>query len=115
MDSDDISLPVRCERQAAEFEKDEALDILSCAVTEFSASPDAPTGARTLPGEHEEICRFSKKRTPFNHPAVMYRKRAVLKACFLGFALLDNMSWTLVAFCLLLFEHLSNEAFWETR
>lgn len=42
-------------------------------------------------------------------------KRAVLKACFLGFALLDNMSRTLAASCMLLFEHLSNEAFWETR
>ena len=40
MDSDDISLPIRCEKQVAEFEKNPKLDIVGCPVIEFVGKPD---------------------------------------------------------------------------
>lgn len=35
---------------------------------------------RKVPEQHEDILRFAKGRCPVNHPVVMFRKSAVLKA-----------------------------------
>mgnify|MGYP000901788123 CR=1 FL=1 len=40
MDSDDISLPERCEKQIALFESDSELDIVGCPVKEFVGTTD---------------------------------------------------------------------------
>lgn len=80
MDSDDISAEDRCEKQQQAFEKDPQLGILSGALTEFVETPDKVTGERRLPCTHEQIVAFSRKRCPFNHPCVMFRKSVVLKA-----------------------------------
>lgn len=80
MDSDDISRVDRCERQLAVFAQDSTVDIVSGTIEEFSTSPDQVTGRRVLPARHDEICHFSKKRNPFNHPAIMFKKGAVLAA-----------------------------------
>ena len=37
-------------------------------------------GKRTLPERQEDILTFSKKRNPFSHPAVMFKKSAVIEA-----------------------------------
>ena len=80
MDSDDISAPDRCEKQLRAFEQDPELGILSGALTEFMETPDQVTGERRLPCTHEQILAFSRKRCPFNHPCVMFRKSVVLAA-----------------------------------
>lgn len=80
MDSDDISLPERCEKQLAAFENEPELSICSGRVEEFEEDPKIVFGKRELPLRYEEIVTFSKKRNPFNHPAVMFRKTAVLSA-----------------------------------
>ena len=77
MDSDDYSLPERCELQVKEFEKNPKLDIIGCPVLEFVGTIDNIVGERKVPLTNEEIYRFAKKRDPFNHPTVMYRKTAV--------------------------------------
>lgn len=79
MDSDDVSMPDRCRRQCDMFSEDSRLAVASGVVLEFEDTPDVISGERALPCEHEKICAFSRKRSPFNHPAVMYRKSAVLK------------------------------------
>ena len=78
MDSDDISLPDRCEKQIREFENDDQLSVLSGTVQEFSG--DVLLQKRALPEYNDEIIEWSRKRNPFNHPAVMFRKSAVIKA-----------------------------------
>ena len=80
MDSDDYSLPERCEKQVLAFEADPSLDIIGCPVQEFIGSIDNIVGERKVPLTNEDIYRFAKKRDPFNHPTVMYKKSAVLKA-----------------------------------
>lgn len=80
MDSDDYSLPERCELQVKEFEKKPELDIIGCPVFEFVGAIDNIVGERKVPLTNEEIYRFAKKRDPFNHPTVMYRKSAVERA-----------------------------------
>lgn len=80
MDSDDICRLSRCELQLAEFEKDPKLDIISGTIEEFTESTSKIVGVRTLPCTYREICKFSQKRNPFNHPATMFKKKAVIKA-----------------------------------
>lgn len=76
MDSDDISVPNRCQLQLEAMEQQEA-DIVSGTLYEFEKDPGHPGKARRLPRTHEEILQFVKRRNPFNHPCVMYRKSAV--------------------------------------
>ena len=80
MDSDDISVPERCERLVACFEADPELDIVGSHVREFVGTPDNVVGERRVPLDNDAIYRYLRRRDPFNHPAVMFRKSKVL-AC----------------------------------
>ncbi|MGN0396036.1 MAG: amylovoran biosynthesis protein AmsE, partial [Coprococcus sp.] len=66
----------RFERQLQVFELMD-VDIVGGAVTEFEGNIDNPISNRVPPHNHDEIVAFSKKRNPFNHPSVMFRKSAV--------------------------------------
>lgn len=81
MDDDDIAAPDRCEKQIRVLEDHPETGIVSAYVAEFSGGDPANVKSmRTVPETHEEILRFARHRTPFNHPAVMFRKGAVLAA-----------------------------------
>lgn len=80
MDSDDISAEDRCEKQLRLFAQNPDVDISSGTLLEFSESPAEPIGKRKVPLTNNEIREFSKKRCPFNHPCVMFKKTAVEKA-----------------------------------
>lgn len=77
MDADDISSPERCAKQVAEFEKNLSLDVLGCPVIEFIDNIDNSVGIRNVPLDNESIYTFCRKRDPFNHPTVMYKKSKV--------------------------------------
>ena len=77
MDSDDYSLPDRCEVQVKAFEKRPSLDIVGCPVKEFVGKINNIVGERKVPLSKKDIYKFAKKRDPFNHPTVMYRKSAI--------------------------------------
>ena len=78
MDTDDISLPDRCQKQLECFEKDSNLNICGTWIDEFLDSTNNVISSRKVPCEHKTIYKFGKRRSPFNHPTVMYRKSAVL-------------------------------------
>lgn len=78
MDSDDICKPQRFEKQVSLFEAKPDIDICSSNIDEFKDSTDNVIAQRVLPEHHEEIYRYGKRRSPVNHPAVMYRKSKVL-------------------------------------
>lgn len=80
MDTDDIAKPDRFKRQLAEFATDDALAMLGGWIEEFSGTPQEICSIRKVPLTHEEIVSFAKKRNPFNHMTVMFRKEAVLAA-----------------------------------
>ncbi len=81
MDDDDIASPDRCEKQMRVLAEQAETGIVSAFVAEFSKDdPENVTSIRTVPETHEEILRFARHRTPFNHPAVMFRKQAVQEA-----------------------------------
>lgn len=77
MDSDDISRPDRCERQLKVFQEHPDMSVVSGIVEEFTASTSEIEARRVPPETQEEIISFAKKRNPFNHPCVMYKKSAV--------------------------------------
>jgi glycosyltransferase involved in cell wall biosynthesis len=79
MDSDDISLPERCERQINMINGNPNLSIVGSNIAEFNDSTENITAYRTVPENHEEIVNFAKKRSPFNHPTVLFKKSAVLE------------------------------------
>lgn len=78
-DSDDISMPSRAEKEIALI-IDGDLDIVSSTVLLFSGSTTNIIGERRLPQNDDEIRSFAKKRCPYNHPSVMFRRESVLKA-----------------------------------
>lgn len=80
MDTDDISLKNRCELQIKEFLKDNKLSIVGTMIDEFYENPDNVVASRIVPCEYQEIIKFSRKRNPFNHPTVMYKKTAVFNS-----------------------------------
>ena len=80
MDSDDISRPHRCEKELKILMTHPEISIVGSVIEEFSTTPDVIDAKRVVPETNESIVAFSKKRNPFNHPSVMYRKRDVLKA-----------------------------------
>lgn len=79
MDSDDISLPERCKREIECFCVDPDLDIVGTYINEFSENPEEILSSRVVPCEHDEIVKFARRRSPFNHPTVMYKKSAVIR------------------------------------
>lgn len=80
MDSDDYSCKNRIEEQFKIFEKDESLGLVGCNVEEFEGSIGNVNCHVILPETQEEIYKFSKKRCPFRHPSLLYRKSEVMKA-----------------------------------
>lgn len=91
MDSDDIAMPERCISEIRCFEEDEQLDIVSGTVLEFSGSTDNIISKKSLPETNDEIRRYARRRCPFNHPFVMYKKTAVQDAGgYLDFPLFED-------------------------
>ena len=81
-DSDDISVPERCEKQLTEFINDPKLDIVGSNHIEFVDSIENKSSylLKRLPISDSEIKKYAKKRNPFSHSAVMYKKSKVLAA-----------------------------------
>lgn len=77
MDSDDIAYSDRCEKQIAVFNTHPKVSICSGVVEEFISTPDVVDVKRVPPETNAEIIEFAKKRNPFNHPCVMYKKSVV--------------------------------------
>lgn len=79
MDADDISLPQRCERQLEKFESNPQLSILGTQIKEFVGEPSNIVSQRKVPITFKEIQKFAKRRSPFNHPTVMYKKSVITR------------------------------------
>ncbi|MGN0070095.1 MAG: glycosyltransferase [Prevotella sp.] len=79
MDSDDISLPQRFEKQMACFAEDDALSIVGGMITEFVDSPDNVVSHRILPLDDKAIKRFMQSRCGVNHVTVIFRKTELLR------------------------------------
>ena len=80
MDSDDICIENRFEKQIECFKKNTNLSLVGASVAEFCTDISDVIGKKVLPSENEDIKRFLKIRCPVNHMTVMFRKSEVEKA-----------------------------------
>jgi glycosyltransferase involved in cell wall biosynthesis len=78
MDTDDISVVNRCELQLIEFELNPNLILIGAQTLEFENDIKNVWSSRTVPISNKDIIKFSKRRSPFNHPTVMFKKTPVL-------------------------------------
>jgi len=80
MDSDDYSVPNRIEKEFEIFEKDSTIGMVGSNVSEFIDNIQNVICNVVLPEKNEDIIKFSKKRNPFRHPSIMFKKSEVIKA-----------------------------------
>lgn len=77
MDSDDVSHKDRCEKEIRIFETHPEISIVSGVIEEFVGDISHVQSRRVVPKQQKDIIAFAKKRNPFNHPCVMYKKSDV--------------------------------------
>ncbi len=77
MDTDDIAVKNRFELQLQAFAKEPKLGIIGGHVAEFVDTPDVVTAYRKVPLNSADIHKFARRRSPFNHPTVMYKKSVI--------------------------------------
>lgn len=80
MDSDDICLPCRFEKQICVFENNEDIHAAGAWTGEFCDDPCRIVSVKALPEKYDEIIRYAKSRNPLNHMTVMFRKSSVIEA-----------------------------------
>lgn len=78
MDTDDIALPERFEKQVYFMISNPDISVSSGCIEEWSQDFSLKISERRLPLDHNSILIFAKKRSPISHPAVIFRKSAVL-------------------------------------
>ena len=80
MDSDDICLPDRFEKQISYFESHPDIDLLGGAIAEFEYNPGDINQIRFSCSKHSDIKKYSIKRNPFNHMSMMFKKSVITQA-----------------------------------
>lgn len=80
MDSDDYSAPNRIEKQFEIFDRYPETAIVGTNISEFIGSPDNVICNVILPESNDEIIKFSKKRNPFRHSSVTFKKSEILRS-----------------------------------
>ncbi|WP_315499549.1 glycosyltransferase [Capnocytophaga gingivalis] len=74
MDTDDICLPERFEKQVEFIKQHSDVVLFSGHIAEFSDDKTIITGYRKVPIGNENIKQYALSRSPFNHVAVAFRK-----------------------------------------
>jgi glycosyltransferase involved in cell wall biosynthesis len=79
MDTDDIAMPDRLEKEGAYMEAHPEVDVVGGAIREFNDEGTIDR-VKNMPKTQEAILEYVKVRNPLNHMTVMYRKDSILKA-----------------------------------
>ncbi|QBQ64343.1 glycosyltransferase [Actinobacillus indolicus] len=79
MDTDDICIPERFEKQVAFVEQNPDTIIFGGQIAEFGSDINDIVSYRRVPTETKAIVEFTQKRCPFNHMTVAYQKNVVLE------------------------------------
>jgi len=80
MDSDDICLPDRFEKQLPFLEQNPDVDVVGGAIAEFHGDCATIESVRRMPSTAKQLNRVARFRNPLNHMTVMFRKASVLAA-----------------------------------
>lgn len=79
VDTDDISVSDRFEKQMKCFEADDELVILGGQITEFTDDVSSPSGMRIVPLDNLALREYAKKQSPFNNMTIAYRKPKIME------------------------------------
>ncbi len=77
MDSDDIAVPERFERQLSYMEQHPETAVLGGLIEEFDTADPTSRRVKHMPLTPKELRSYSRYRNPVNHMTVMFRKSAV--------------------------------------
>lgn len=78
MDSDDIAVTERFEKQVRYLQNHPECDIVGGQISEFIGEEDNIVGSRIVPCTNSEIYKGLRSRCPFNHMTVAMRRSKVL-------------------------------------
>ena len=78
MDTDDISKSDRFQKQLNYLSQHPDIALLGTWIEEFDKDPNIPKSNSILPITYEEILKFAKRRNPFRHVSVIFKKSAVI-------------------------------------
>ena len=79
MDTDDICTPDRFDKQIQFIKSNPDIVLFGGQVLEFETDPKYSNVLKSVPTTDEQIKLFSRKRCPFNHMTVAYRKDVIQK------------------------------------
>lgn len=79
MDSDDVAVPDRFEKQLRFMEEHPNVAVCGGQIAEFIDRVDNIVGKRTVPCSNEEIYSYMKSRCAFNHMTVALRRSRILE------------------------------------
>ncbi len=78
MDSDDISVPNRCELSLYVMSKHPEIDMLGAYIDEFESDTGKTIATKKTPLSNKEIHKYAKRRNPFNNSTLVYKKSRAL-------------------------------------
>ncbi len=78
MDSDDVAISNRFQKQINFLLKHPECDVLGGNIVEFEDLSQKDLLARKVPIDKNEMLKFLKKRNPMNHVTVIFKKESVL-------------------------------------
>lgn len=79
MDSDDIAVPNRFEKQLMAFKQHPEVSVVGGIIKEFIDTPENVVGTRMVPENDADIKEYLKSRCPMNLVTVMVSKEDVMK------------------------------------
>lgn len=80
MDTDDFARPERFEKQIRFLKENPNIDVVGSNIEEFNVVPGDLKRYKINPETHEDLISQIGLKSPFNHPSIMMRKSAVLRA-----------------------------------
>lgn len=79
MDTDDVSVQDRFEKQIKYMEKHQDVSVVGGFLDEFIEDKDKIERTKMMPCSYEEVKKYAKFRNPINHMTVCFRKKDVLE------------------------------------
>jgi len=80
MDSDDVAVNNRFEQQLKFMNDNPSIDIVGGNISEFIDNENNIVSYRKVPTTDTSLKKYLKKRCPFNHMTVLFKKSALLKS-----------------------------------
>lgn len=79
MDSDDVAVPDRIEKQLGKLKSND-FDVIGSNIAEYDENMKKCLSLRCVPERDKDIKKYARRRNPMNHMSVCFRKSKVLES-----------------------------------